>query len=216
MDKKLLKYILDYHFGGKNFENRITIFRAQSGLKLFLKYIVFILFINIIHDIKNKTWLNAFKSIPFHILTKYLVVYERYSYPNKTNSYTYFRCSDFNKQPNSVVDKCYKEGIIVSVSTINIKDIKLSYTFEKLNQDDQSKVRKYMQDTYMNDYTSLINLNRRSNNLYAIPLTSQDENVWGVMVIDNVGNQKLNFKKLIGNDIDKYQKIISLTLSSIK
>lgn len=214
--KNLLGYIIDYHLGGKSYETRATIFRAQKGIIFFIKYILFGLLPNILKDIKNKTCGLAFKNIPWHVFSKYLVIYERYSYPKQSKSYTYFRCSGLNDKPNSVVDKCYKEGIPVPVSTINISGINLPTEIDKLEQRNRKKVEKFMKDSYIRDYPTLLRLNRCANNLYAVPLTSDDETIWGVLIIDNIGNKKVDFAELLGQDIDKYQKIVSFTLSSMK
>ncbi len=77
---------------------------------------------------------------------------------------------------------------------------------------------KYMKDSFIdeNNYISLLNMNTRANNLYAVALTDKEEKMWGVFVIDNVGNTRRNLKMEIEPFIDKYVKIFCFTLSTIK
>lgn len=218
--KTLLKHIVDEHLGGDTYSTRISILRRQKGYIVFFKTLWYYLFLNIINNFKNKTWTRAIKSIAVHWFSDYLTIYIRYSYPKAKKSYTYFRLTDNakNDQYNGVADKCYNEGVEVSVSTEYINDMHLPETMEELTPIERKKIFKYLNDCHFSEinYKSLLQIKKLSNNLYAVPVTQNDQSIWGVVIIDNNSKAKLSFKSRLDTYMSSYMKIINFTLSSLK
>lgn len=75
-----------------------------------------------------------------------------------------------------------------------------------------------MKDSYFASsfYSSLRLMHRISNNLYAVPIALSDQSIWGVVVIDNVSNEKCNFEEDLSTYMSSYMKIINFSLSSLK
>lgn len=141
------------------------------------------------------------------------MIYNRFSYPEQRKSYTYFRAiHDEEVKPQSIVEKCYKKGIPVSVSTVYITDIDFNNKFRLLPLKEQHRVEQYMKDTGMSDYDKLCTLKRKANYIYAVPIR-YDQQMWGVISFDNNrdGNV-LNIEEKLKDLIGDYQKIIQFTI----
>lgn len=215
-----LKHILDEHLAGEFYHTRISILRIEPGYKVFFKSLFHFVFRNFCNNFKNATWRNSFKDIAVHIMSDYLTVYVRYSYPKAKHSHVYFRLSDKSnrQQFNGIADKCYVEGLPQFVHTININEIDVTRPFEMLSNKEKSKVKKYMKDSHFSPifYENLRLMHRISNNLYAVPITLSDQSIWGVVIIDNVSNEKCNFEEDLSTYMSSYMKIINFSLSSLK
>lgn len=215
-----LKHILDEHLAGEIYHTRISILRVERGYKVFFKSLIYFVFSNFCNNFKNATWRNSFKDIAVHIMSDYLTVYTRYSYPKAKNSHAYFRLSDNanRNQFNGIANKCLEEGVPQFVHTINISGIDVTRPFDKLSSNEKNKVRKYMKDSYFASsfYSSLRLMHRISNNLYAVPIALSDQSIWGVVIIDNVSDKKCDFEKDLAPFMSSYMKIINFSLSSLK
>ncbi len=218
--KTFLKHIVDEHLGGDTYQTRISIFRRQAGYFVFLKTVWFYIFVCFIHNFKNRCWKQSLQNIAIHLMSDYLVIYVRYSYPKAKTSCTYFRLSDkANKNKfNGIADRCYQQGVELSVSTENINDIDLPDTINNLSVKQKKRVKKYMRNCYFDEefYNSIRMMHRIANNLYAVPVTLSDQSIWGVVVIDNVASGGLEFKSYLKDYMSSYMKIINFSLSSIK
>lgn len=215
-----LKHILDEHLAGEIYHTRISILRIEPGHIVFFKTLFHFVFRNFCNNFKNGTWRNSFKDIAVHIMSDYLTVYVRYSYPKAKHSHVYFRLSDKanRNQFNGIANKCIEEGMQQFVHTIDISGIDVSLPFDKLSSNEKSKVKKYMKDSYFapSFYNSLRLMHRISNNLYAVPIALSDQSIWGVVIIDNVSDKKCNFETDLSAFMTSYMKIINFSLSSLK
>lgn len=215
-----LKHILDEHLAGEFYHTRISILRVEPGYKVFFKSLFHFVFRNFCNNFKNATWKNSFKDIAVHIMSDYLTVYVRYSYPKAKNSHVYFRLSDNANRNlfNGIANKCLEEGIPQFVHTIDISGIDVTRPFDNLSSTEKNKVKKYMKDSYFDSsfYSTLRLMHRISNNLYAVPIALSDQSIWGVVVIDNVSNDKCDFEKDLATFMSSYMKIINFSLSSLK
>ena len=215
-----LKHILDEHLAGEIYHTRISILRVERGYKVFFKSLFYFVFRNFFNNFKNATWRNSIKDIAVHIMSDYLTVYVRYSYPKSKQSHAYFRLSDNadRKQFNGIANKCIEEGVPQFVHTVDISGIDVTQPLEKLSNNDKRKVRKYMKDSYFAPefYRSLRLMHRIANNLYAVPIALSDQSIWGVVIIDNVSDKKCDFEKDLAPFMSSYMKIINFSLSSLK
>lgn len=215
-----LKHILDEHLAGEIYHTRISILRIEPGHIVFFKTLFHFMFRNFCNNFKNGTWRNSIKDIAVHIMSDYLTVYVRYSYPKAKHSHVYFRLSDKanRNQFNGIANKCIEEGMQQFVHTIDISGIDVSLPFDKLSSNEKSKVKKYMKDSYFapSFYSSLRLMHRISNNLYAVPIALSDQSIWGVVIIDNVSDKKCNFETDLSAFMTSYMKIINFSLSSLK
>lgn len=218
--KTFLKHIVDEHLGSDIYQTRISIFRRQAGYFVFLKTVWFYIFVCFIHNFKNRCWKQSLQNIAIHLMSDYLVIYVRYSYPKAKKSCTYFRLSDKadKNKFNGIADRCYQQGVELSVSTENINDIDLPDAINKLSDRQKKQVEKYMKNCYFDKefYNSIRMMHRIANNLYAIPVALSDQSIWGVVIIDNVANDSIDFKSDLKDYMSSYMKIINFSLSSIK
>lgn len=215
-----LKHILDEHLAGEIYHTRISILRVERGYKVFFKSLFYFVFSNFCNNFKNATWRNSLKDIAIHVMSDYLTVYVRYSYPKSKQSHAYFRLSDNadRNQFNGIANKCIEEGVPQFVHTVDISGIDVTQPFEKLTNNEKCKVRKYMKNSYFapSFYGSLRLMRRISNNLYAVPIALSDQSIWGVVIIDNVSDKKCDFEKDLAPFMSSYMKIINFSLSSLK
>lgn len=215
-----LKHILDEHLAGEYYQTRISILRVERGYIVFFKSLFHYIFQNFFNNFKNATWRNSFKDIAVHIMSDYLTVYVRYSYPKAKHSHVYFRLSDKANRGeyNGIANKCFEDGVSQFVHTVDISGINVAQSFEELLSKDKNKVRKYMKDSCFapSFYDSLRLMHRVSNNLYAVPIALSDQSIWGVVIIDNVSNKKCDFKKDLEFFMPSYMKIINFSLSLLK
>ncbi len=211
--KKFLRHIACLDLGGDNYHTRISILRPKWGFQIFIKRAWYFLVLRFIENFKNNTWRQSFKQLPIHLFTKYLIVYQRYSYPAEKQSYTYFR--DYGD--NGVAVKCFREGIDCEVNTNPITDVTLPSKFSGLTGSLKKRVKKYMTDSFIGEdnYESLLTMVKRANNIYATPIIIEQE-VWGVLIIDNDEPEVVSFKKKIDPIIDRYIKIFVFTINHLK
>ena len=212
--KKFLRHIVCLDLGGENYHTRVSIFRPKYGYQIIWKRIWYFMILRFIENFKEHTWKQSFKQIPIHLFTKYLIVYQRYSYPIEKKSYTYFRVY----KDNGVAVKCYTEGIDVEVNTNYISDIELTNSFAELPSNAKKRVKKYMEESYIDksNYDSLLTMVKRANNIYATPIITEQQDVWGVLIIDNDEPNPVSFKKRIDPVIERYIKIFVFTISHLK
>lgn len=218
--KTFLKHIVDEHLGSDTYQTRISILRKQPGYIVFFKTLWFYVFVCFINNFKTRCWKQSLRNIAIHLMSDYLVIYVRYSYPKAKKSCTYFRLSDKSDKNkfNGIADKCYQQGIELNVTTDNINDINLPDDINKLSLRQKKRVEKYMKDCCFDNefYNSIKVMHKIANNLYAIPVALSDQSIWGVVIIDNSANGSLDFKSDLKNFMPSYMKIINFSLSSLK
>ena len=208
-----LKHIVKEHLGGRNFQTRISILRPRKGYEIIIPYLVIYpikaLFIEQ-HRICNKAF---WKNVPYKLFSNYLTVYARYGYSDKMTSYTHFLITNRDEN-NGLAVKCYKEEKDREVNTVCISDKKLPNLYEATSK----IIKKYMSDSYIDKkyYSTMLGMNTIANNLYAVPIFLEDQNIWGVMMIDNDSQEHISYKELLDQHIASYQKIFSYTLKILK
>lgn len=211
--KKFLSHIVNLDLGGDNYHTRVSILRPKLGYQIFLKRTWYFIIMRFIENFKQGTWTQSLKQIQIHWFSKYLIVYQRYSYPQEKKSYTYFR--DYGN--NGVAVKCYREGIDCSVNTTCISDIKLPSRLSDLKGVSLKRVKKYMKDSFIDEknYDSLLTMVKRANNIYATPIIIEQE-AWGILIIDNDEQNEVPFKKMIDPVIERYIKLFVFTIDHLK
>lgn len=211
--KKFLRHIVCLDLGGDNYHTRVSILRPKMGYQIFFKRVFYFIILRFIENFKERTWKQSFKQIPIHWFSKYLIVYQRYSYPQEKKSYTYFRVYG----DNGVAVKCFREGIDCSVNTTYISDIGLTEKLCELKATNQKRIKKYMKDTFIDEknYDSLLSMFKRANNIYATPIIIEQK-VWGVLIIDNDEQNEVPFKKMIDPVIERYIKLFVFTIDHLK
>ena len=218
--KIFLKHLADQQLVGDLYGVRISILRRQPGYIVFLKTVWYYVFLNFINNWKKLCWRQSLCNIAWHLFSDYLTVYVRYSYPKSKKSYVYFRLSDnaSRQEYNGIADKCYREGIELSVSTSCIKDIDVTKDLSNLSSKERNKVKLYMRKSYFADqfYSTLRLMRNVSNNLYAVPIALNDQTIWGVVIVDNCREENHDFKEDLKDYMPSYMKIINFSLSSIK
>lgn len=218
--KTFLKHIVDEHLGSDTYQTRISILRKQPGYIVFFKTFWFYVFVCFINNFKAHCWKQSLRNIAFHLMSDYLVIYVRYSYPKAKKSCTYFRLSDKSEKNkfNGVADKCYQHGIDLNVTTDNINDIDLPDNINDLSAKQKKRVEKYMKDCHFDKefYNSIKVMHKIANNLYAVPVALSDQSIWGVVIIDNESNDFFDFKTYLKDYMPSYMKIINFSLSSLK
>ena len=212
--KKFLQHIVNLDLGGNNYHTRVSILRAKKGYRIFISRCWYLFLVRFFENFKEHRWLQCFKQIPIHLFSDYLYVYQRYSYPKEKKSYTCFRV----REGNGVAVKCYEEGVDFEVMTNCISDIALPDKFSQLSVSHQRRVKKYMNDSFIaeKNYSTLLTMVKRANNIYATPIIIDQQYFWGVLIIDNDEQQSVSFKKKIDPVIERYIKLFSYTISHLK
>lgn len=202
--QRFLQHIIEQNLGGGEYETRITIFGRKKGWRFVCQYIC--------DSIGQKNMTKRLKCCP-NPFKDYLVIYNRFSYPEERKSYTYFRAiHDEEVEPQSIVEKCYKTGKPVSVSTAYITNICLRKSLKQNPPAERHKVEQYMRDTGMKDYDKLCTLKRKANYIYAVPIR-YEQKMWGVISFDNnLDGNVLNIEEKLKDLIGDYQKIIQFTI----
>lgn len=210
----VLQYILNQNFGGNNYHTRITIMKAEKGYRIIFKYIYKALLCNFFNNFREHTWKIYLRHIPIHLSSKYLVVYARYSYPNEdTNTFIHFRIT---KCDNGIAVKSFKEGQTLFMNTKNINTLNIPYKYENVDQREKRKIDKYMSDSYISrqNYTSLCLMRTRANNIWSTPLMRDNQQSWGVLIIDNDEVKEVKFQDKIDTTVESCIRILQLTLTS--
>lgn len=208
--KSFLKHIIDEHLGGGDYQTRITIFRPRKGYKIILPYLL-IFPVKAIFKKQYRVWNKSYWiNLPIRLFDNYLSIYARNGHSDDYYSYTHFLLTNRDESYNGVADKCYRERLEQEVCTEGIWKENLPYEYTKTNR----KVRKYMADSYISEeyYASLRLMNTKPNNLYAVPIFTEDQHIWGVMMIDNDSSEKIHYKEKLDPYIAMYIKIFSYTL----
>ena len=204
--REFLKHLTNQHLGGGNYNTRITIFNEQRGWRFVLPYLLKFIFRNAPGSIVP----NPFKN--------YLSIYVRYSTIDDSKSNTFFRINNNpQSKSTSIVAECYKTGETKICTTESIQDIKLPTDYRNLSRSDKKRVDKYMKDSHISDYDTLLMIHSKSNSILAMPIRPEDKR-WGVIVFDFTGeNKAIDFKSRIGeNLLLNYQKIVQFTIQLIK
>ena len=166
------------------------------------------------NNFREHTWKIYLRHIPIHLSSKYLVVYARYSYPNEdTNTFIHFRIT---KCVNGIAVKSFKEGQTLFMITKNINTVNIPYKYENADQRDKHKIDKYMSDSYISlqNYTSLCLMRTRANNIWSTPLMRDNQQSWGVLIIDNDEAKEVKFQDKIDTTVESCIRILQLTLTS--
>lgn len=212
--ESFLKHIIKEHLEGRNFHTRISILRPQKGYKIILPYLIIYPLKALLsrhYKISNKSY---WKNIPYKLFDDYLTIYARYGHSDNHKSYTHFQLTNRDESCNGLADKCYKEEREQEVQTISISNMTIPTKYK----DADYKVQKYMKDSCISSeyYSTLLAMNTKANNLYAIPIFYEDQQIWGVMMIDNDSCEKISYKEKLDGHIAKYQKIFSYTINILK
>lgn len=212
--QSFLKHIIKEHLEGRNYQTRISILRPQKGYKILLSYLFAYPFMGMFlqhYKIRHKAY---WKNLPYKLFDDYLTIYARYGHSDKKTSYTHFLITDRNEENNGIADKCFKEEVEQEVCTVCISNttLPLKYELASLN------VKRYMKESCIDKkyYSTLLSMNTKANNLYAVPIFKEDQSIWGVMLIDNDSETKIRYKEKLDPHIAMYQKIFAYTLQILK
>lgn len=142
---------------------------------------------------------------------KHLKRYVRFSYPRDLNNSSKIPISKVEGKYNGIIGKCFQEACLVKCNTDDISDIHLAQTFDKNVPKNRERIKKYMADTCISDYSVLHKFRRLSTNFFAYPILDKDVNVWGIIVVDNNEDTVFNFSQL-ESVIQAFSSIISTTI----
>lgn len=189
--------------------------KAEKGYKIIFKYIYNALLCNFFNNFREHTWKLYLRHIPIHLNAKYLVVYARYSYPNDNiNTFIYFRIT---KSDNGIAVKTFKEGQTFFINTRNINSVTIPSKYDHIADNSvKRKIDKYMNDSYISkqNYSSLCLMRTRANNIWSTPLMKDNQQSWGVLIIDNDEAKHVAFQDKIDITVESCIRILQLTLTS--
>lgn len=207
--KSFLKHLTNQHLSGGNYNTRITIFTLRRGWRFLLPHLwAFIWDSN-----------HPYSMVP-NPFKKYLAIYVRYTSLKQPKSFTFFRIDNNSKKHSkSLVAECFKTGEKITGRTSTIKDIDLPSDRNKLYGEKKKRVDRYMKDTLIEDYDTLLTINSPSNSILALPIIHSTER-WGVIVFDHFsepGDPVIDFESKITDEfLYSYQKIIQFTTYQIE
>lgn len=207
--QEFLKHLTNQHLSGGNYNTRITIFRARKGWHFLMPHFFH--------------WVITGGRHPFSALPNpfknYLSIYVRHCSSEQSTSFTFFRINkDMEKKSSSSVAECYRTNKKISIKTDSISDIVLPKEINSLNRNEKKRVQKYMNESGISDYDTLLTIHVRSNSLLALPI--QHNNIrWGVIVFDHLSSDTepiIDFNEKINDDfLGNYQKIVQFTTQLI-
>ena len=206
-----LQLIALRHLGNPTSNQRITIFVKCRGWRFLIPYMC--------KAFTHKHWFLKLRDFPNPIKT-YLVPYVRYSFPDKSHSYTYFRAVKNERDAQSVVARCFATATPINVNTKYIDDIDIPWKIRFLKKSHRDILNSYKSDTGMSSYEKIRLLGRKPNHIYAIPLMDPDEKPdrrWGVLVFDKISLQSEDdLKSKISDEaIREHQDVINISLLKI-
>ncbi|MDE5888159.1 MAG: hypothetical protein K2H46_11310 [Muribaculaceae bacterium] len=206
-----LKLIALKHLGGSTSNQRITIFVKRRGWRFIIPYIC--------KSFTHKHWFLKLIDFP-NPIKMYLVPYARYSFPDKSHSYTYFRAVKEENDAQSIAARCFATASAVNVNTKYIDNIEIPRKKKKFKKQEKDIVDVYQKDTGMSSYRKIRLLCRKANHIYAVPLMDPDEKPdrrWGVLVFDIISsNSEDDLKNKISDDaIREHQEVINISLLKI-
>ena len=220
MVQKQLNFILD-QYRAENLSNvRITVMKAEKGRNIFCDYVWNMLIHRFVTIIKDwDLFIFRLRSIPIHVNTLYLVVYERWSFPNnaRPKSCVYFR-TDLND--NGIAVETFTSAQSKSMESRACLDgISIPTKYTKLIGRDKTKVDQYMRDSKISpeNYNSLLLMDKKANNIFATPIMSLNQSVWGVLLLDNNGNPDTQLQNIANDNIFANSiKQLTLTINTDK
>jgi len=193
--------------------------------------LLIMIIINLMHK-QQKKWLNAYlkdlikstfngdygkvRITVFKKKKKNLIIYGREGQPKDTT--TEFKVVKDLKNADSIASYCECSKTKQVVDTEYIYDFYYkNKPIDKTNYNTSQypKLTKYLRATFMNEETLKL-IHRPSNHLYASPICDNEENTWGVFVVDICDKENKVFTSDVEKKLDDAVRVISLTLNIIK
>ena len=186
---------------------------------------------NLVHT-QQKKWLNAYlkdlikstfngdfekvRITVFKKKKKKLKIYGREGQPKDTT--TKFKVVKNLKNADGIASYCECSKTKKVVDTEYIYDFyDKNKTIDKTNYNTSQypKLTKYLRATFTTEETLKL-IHRPSNHLYASPICDNEENTWGVFVVDICDKNDNVFTDVVEKKLDDAVRVISLTLNIIK
>lgn len=186
---------------------------------------------NLVHT-QQKKWLNAYlkdlikstfngnsENVRITVFKKKkekLKIYGREGQPKDTT--TKFKVVKNLKNADGIASYCECSKTKKIVDTVYIDDFyDKNKPIDKTNYNTSQypKLTKYLRDTSMAEETLKL-IHRPSNHLYASPICDNEENTWGVFVVDICDKNDNVFTDVIEKKLDDAVRVISFTLNIIK
>ena len=167
-------------FAGDYEKTRVTIFRTRRGYRFIHKYI-WHAFVKCLfsHCRDGLFWVHV-KAFP-NPFKKYICMYVRCSNPHQEGSSTYFKIANKEKEISGIASYAEYSRKARKIETEYISSfysLKQEYTPTQAK-----KIVKYRKANKLTD-EKMSCLHRLSNHLYAEPIFSSKNEIWGVLVID--------------------------------
>lgn len=212
----IMKYISEKHFLTSDNSVRCTIFRPVGGktllFRLIWRLLIKELFYNLIHQ-KIKDSIRKICLLVPDTSLRYLSIFVRYQHPKIFDSNTAFPISEKSKEYGCVTEKCFKKGDVVEVHTINMDRVILTDNEKELKSSDQKKVKRYMKESCIAEYSTLLKMNTLANHIFAVPIILEDETTWGILTIDYIGDDKvLDIDECLSDLLKNYSKMIAINI----
>lgn len=193
--------------------------------------LLIMIILNLAHT-QQKKWLNAYlkdlikstfngdyakvRITVFKKKKKKLKIYGREGQPKNTT--TKFKVVKDLKDAHGIASycECSKTKKIVDTEYIDdFYDKNKQIDTSNYNTSQYPKLTKYLRATFMTEETLKL-IHRPSNHLYASPICDNEENTWGVFVVDICDKNDNVFTDVVVKKLDDAVRVISLTLNIIK
>lgn len=210
--RRLLRYIVNKHLGGDNYQSRVSIMRTRKGWQIIIPYLYDCFVRNFVNNFKKHQWKVRLYNIPIHLATKYLVIFVRDCYPNKDKSTIHIRVTEHPDVYNGIAEKCFREGMEQIVDTLYVNNIEINTPlFSKTD----SKIKRYMNDCMVDEayYLTVANMATKANHIFAVPVQKDDRTIWGVLIADVCLRENYNYTEDAKDALRHYAELISYTIS---
>lgn len=196
---------------------RITLFIKTKAYNFWLKYLWGLL-VNARRHIKKRIFWKHIKCFP--IWGDILVIYTRVGNPHSKGTLTFFSATEHKDDVDSISSEIYqKEGLVVKT----LPDLKGYFRKNKKNckledfspKSCQAIITKYMDLANIKSLDKLRTLHRRSRFFCGTPISNNENEVMGVLLIDSMDEKNLFESDAFQDMFLTYTRMIECVINSL-
>ena len=198
--KATLTHIINQYLNGDITNNRITIYVAQRGYKMYGKYLWRCFVLNIRKHSQRKLLWVYIKNLP-KPHRKYLIFSGRTGRPHENGTSTFFLIPESIEEVSGVAAYAFYErkphfAELPDISSIDFSSVqKIDQLMDENHRD---IIEEYMDKGKINSFEKLRMFHRYPQHLFATPIHDRNNEPFGVIVFDSY-EKKLDFNKNLDN-----------------
>ncbi|TGM03796.1 hypothetical protein EHQ76_09140 [Leptospira barantonii] len=207
---RVLKEIILVLFHNEISKTRITIMRKSSWIPALTRYVVYNLVFGFRRIVFSSSKLRIFwRNIPWK-WDDYFLIYSRYGLPATNLKTAIFPVPEMEEEIDGYVGFAWLNPGIQKLDLPDISDVEITNIREihDLPETERTKILDYMRKCKIKNFRRLQNLRRRSKYLWATQILDNDEELWGVLVLDHHGENN-PFDSDFDNRMNIFTKLIN-------